>query len=894
MTHPTRHAQPPLTAIPLSRAAALVVATAALITYAGLPIAQADAPTTQRVGTVATAPSDAVRTAAPADNTPVQLSVHLKSRDEAGAKALAAATTDKSSPYYHHFLQTGEFAQRFGADPAAVAKVKAALTAQGLHPGDLAADGLTLPISTTVAQAKQAFSVDLAGYRLSDGSTGFLNTDAPAVRSDVAGSIVSVVGLNTLVRERSNHVAAASAQTTLNAHAAFAAPHTAAAYPQLCSGVVGAFTGKTDGKDYFSSSALASAYGLNSMTEGGAGTTVAIFALEDFSDAGLAGFQSCYGTNASVQRVKVNAGVQAPPDNNNVGVETALDLDTVIGLAPKANVLVYQGPDAANANEAAIQNTYRQIVTDNRAQVVSTSWGICDQVMATSDLQAEQDIFLQAALQGQTVVAASGDDGSSSCYNLQSAGAPPSVTNVLSASDPASQPYVTGVGGTSLTDTAGAVSETVWNSHGGASGGGVSRWAVNGSTSTNPFYQSGFVAPGYANNCQAAAGSVCRQSPDVAADADPSTGYVVSTGAGYWMLIGGTSGAAPLWAAIAAHQNGPGSCSGRVGFLNPTLYQAAKNGVTGTLRDITTGNNDVAGLQNGLYAAAPGYDMATGLGTPNADKVMDLVCAPATGSNRTVEAAENGQLHEVYTDAAGWHDTTVPGISGLSALSFTYNSTGGRVIEAIENGQLHEIYSDATGWHDGVIPGLSGITALSFSYSPGGGRVIEAIENNQLHEVYSASDGWHDGVIPGLSGISALSFSYSSGGGRVIEAIENNQLHEVYSASDGWHNGVIPGVNGISALSFSFSAAGGRVIEAIENNQLHEVYSASDGWHDGAVPGVSGITALSGKIKSTGDRVIEAIEGGQLHEVHSANGAWYDSVLPVNSSGATAVGLALH
>ncbi|BFV58155.1 hypothetical protein KCMC57_up32590 [Kitasatospora sp. CMC57] len=873
---------------PLSRAAVLALATAALVTYAGLPTARADEPTTQRVGTVPTAPGDAARTAAPADDTPVQLSVHLKPRDEAGAKALAAAVTDQSSPLYHHFLKTGEFAQRFGADQATVAKVKQALVAQGLKPGELVADGLTIPVATTVAQAERAFDVDLAGYKTSDGRTGFLNTTAPAVRSDVAGAITGIVGLNTLAQAHGNHVVGTAGQaasvTTPVPHAAMASN-----YPKLCAGVAAQFPGKTDAHDYFSPAELASAYGLSKMADGGAGTTVAVFALEDYSDAGLASFQSCYGTSASVQRVKVNAGVQAAPNNTDIGIETALDIDTVIGLAPRANVLVYQGPDASKATSTDVQNTYRRIVTDNRAQVVTTSWGICDQVMAASDLQAESDIFLQAALQGQTVVAASGDDGSSGCNYLKNAGAPADIANLLSTSDPASQPFVTGVGGTTLRNTTGVVSETVWNSNGGASGGGVSRWSLNGNS-----YQSGFAGPGYTStNCQAPAGSACRQVPDVAANADPTTGYMVATGANSWMIIGGTSGAAPLWAAMVAHQNGPGSCSSRVGFVSPALYQAARSGGS-PLRDVTSGNNDI-GIQGGLYAAAQGYDLATGLGTPNAGKVMGTLCAPAAGSNRTVEVVENGQLHEVYTDGSGWHDGIVPGVTGVSALSFTYNSSGARVIEAIENGELHEIYTDASGWHDGVIPGLSGITALSFSYSPSGARVIEAIKGGELHEVYSAADGWHDGVIPGLSGITALSFSYSSSGARVIEAIKGGELHEVYSAADGWHDGVIPGLSGISALSFSFNASGVRVIEAIKDNQLHEVYSASDGWHDGVIPGVSGnITALAGKIAPTGDRVIEAVEDGELHEVHSANGAWYDNAVPVPSAGSTALSLALR
>ncbi|MBO1415349.1 protease pro-enzyme activation domain-containing protein [Streptomyces sp. FH025] len=862
------------------------MATAALVTYAGLPAARAAEPTTQRVGTVPTAPGDATKTAAPADDTPVQLSVHLKSRDAAGAEALANAVSDKSSPQYHRFLKSGEFAQRFGADPATVAKVTQALTAQGLHPEKLAADGLTIPVNTTVSQAKRAFDVDLAGYQMSDGRTGFLNTNAPAVRSDVAGSVAAVVGFNTLAQAHANHVVGAVGKP---APLTAAQPNaTSGTYPTVCAGVAAQFPNLSDNRDYFSPAALASVYGLNGMTDGGAGTTVAVFALEDYSDAALSSYQSCFGTNASVQRVRVNTGAQQTPTNTGVGVETALDLDTVIGLAPRANVLVYQGPDAYKATPADIQNTYRQIVADNRAQVVTTSWGICDQVMATSDLVAERDIFLQAALQGQTVVAASGDDGSSGCNYLKNAGAPTSITNLLSTSDPASQPFVTGVGGTTLSNVGGNVSEKVWNSNGGASGGGVSRWSLKGGS-----YQSGFYGPGYnAAYCQAAAGAACRQVPDVAANADPATGYMVATGPGYWTVVGGTSASAPLWAAIAAHQNGSAGCAGPLGFISPTLYQAARTGVS-PLRDVTTGNNDI-GIQGGLYPATAGYDMATGLGTPKADKVMTSLCPAAVGIDRTIEAVQGGQLHEVYTDAAGWHDGMVPGVSGVSALSFTYNASGSRVIEAIENGELHEIYTDATGWHDGVIPGLSGITAMSFSYSPSGARVIEAIKGNELHEIYSAADGWHDGVIPGLSGITAMSFSYSPSGARVIEAIKGNELHEIYSASDGWHDGVIPGLSGITALSFNYNSSGARVIEAVKGGQLHEIYSASDGWHDGVIPGVGNITALSAKIAPWGDRVIEATENGALHEVHSTSGGWYDTQLPVAGTSYDALSLALR
>ncbi|MDH6576421.1 S53 family peptidase [Kitasatospora sp. MAP5-34] len=624
MLDPSGHNRTPRIRGSLGRASTLAVVTAALVAGAGLPTAvtaQAATVTPQRVGGVAPVPVGAAKVADPAGNTSLDLSVHLRSRDEQGAHALAAAVADTTSPQYRHYLGTGEFAQRFGADRATVAKVEQALRAKGLTPGDLEADGLSIPVHTTVAAAKSAFDTNFAGYRLADGSTGLANTAAPSFGGDVAGSIVSVVGLNTLARPHDNHVGGRTVEVPKAKPGV--SSRAASDYPQLCQSVKDQLTtslGATEGTNYFSASSLASVYGMNSLSDGGAGTTVAIFSLESYDASAVQAFQNCYGTNASVTRIGVNTGQQAPPNTSTVGIESALDIDTIVGLAPKANVLVYQGPDAANASDAALQATYRQIVTDNKAQVISSSWGVCDNVVAAGSMQAESDIFLQAALQGQTVVAASGDNGSSSCKNLGSSVPDP---NILSADDPAVQPFVTGVGGTTLTGGVANPSETVWNSNNGASGGGIAHLPIN-----NAFnFQAGFTAPGYTNNCGAGAGQTCRQSPDVAAVADPSTGYVIATGPTSWTTIGGTSGAAPLWAAIAAHLNSSGKCAGRVGLLNQPLYNAAKTGHS-PLTDITTGNNDL-GTHGGLYAAAPGYDMATGLGTPKASQIVDQICPPA-------------------------------------------------------------------------------------------------------------------------------------------------------------------------------------------------------------------------------------------------------------------------
>lgn len=485
-----------------------------------------------------------------------------------------------------------------------------------------------------MAEAERAFSTDITGYRLADGRSAYANATAPELPGSIAGSVTGVVGLNTLAKVRSNHAlpdgaaAAPKAVTPQATGGAGVAPRAGTtAAPQLCQWVQDwqqQQFGRADYRDYYSSSALASVYGLP-FVDGGSNTTVAIFELEDYSDAAVAAYQQCYGTSTSVSRVRVDGGPTHAPDLSDYGIESALDIETVLGLVPNANILVYQGPDAQNATKTNILDVYRAIVNDNRAQVVSTSWGLCEADSDPAMTATENLIFQQAAAQGQTMVAASGDSGSTGCYHQNGP-----LDTRLSTDDPASQPYVTAVGGTSMTGHSYDLVQSAWN-RGGATGGGASAtWALDKATG----YQAGTTGQGYSDSrCSAATGTACRQVPDVSALADGSNGYLIAVGVDaqglqYWGRIAGTSGAAPVWAAIAAHADSSLQCAadGPVGFLNPALYKAkGSNAFT----DVTTGNNVLAasGYIGGLYQATAGYDLATGLGTPNAGTLTDVLCA---------------------------------------------------------------------------------------------------------------------------------------------------------------------------------------------------------------------------------------------------------------------------
>ncbi|MEV4612253.1 S53 family peptidase [Kitasatospora sp. NPDC049258] len=577
-----------------------------------------------RVGKAPAAPKDAVPAEAPADSTPLSLSITLDPRDPGALKNFVAAVSNPDSPQYRHYLKTGEFAQLFGADKATLDAVTRTLTEAGLHPGAPDPNGLTIPVSTTVGEARKAFDTDFSGYRLADGSTAYANTEAPKLSGRIAGQVAGVVGLNNLVKPHADHTAAKKPAVHPNGTATGkAAPLHNTGQPALCPDVRSFLSsfGAEESRDYFTGTSLANVY-QKSFVNGGAGSTIALYELEDYNDAAIASYQSCFGTSTPVSRVKVNGGpTEQPTASNGVGVETALDIETVIGLVPNAEVLVYQGPDAARATTEDELAVYRRIVADNRAQVLSISWGRCELRADPAYMQSENLIFQQAAAQGQTVVAASGDSGSTGCNYGGVA------DNRLAVDDPASQPYVTGVGGTTVTVNA-SPQEKVWNSGGGGGGGGVSqRWSLDSATG----YQAGLSGQGYSDACKAAAGQACRQVPDVSALADSTRGYLVANYADgdgtYWNSIGGTSGAAPLWAAVVAHANSDAQCAsgGPVGFLNPLLYKLKG----GSLTDVTTGTNNVPGAGNasGLYAATAGYDLATGLGTPKVDTLTRELCA---------------------------------------------------------------------------------------------------------------------------------------------------------------------------------------------------------------------------------------------------------------------------
>jgi Pro-kumamolisin, activation domain/PASTA domain/IPT/TIG domain/Divergent InlB B-repeat domain len=569
--------------------------------------------------------------------------VVLRPRDEGALTRFIAQVTDKRSPLFHHFLTPATFAARFGATPGSIAAVESQLRASGLTVTGVARDGLIIRFNAPASRVESMFGTGLQRYKLADGSIGLARTAPLKVPATIAKYVTSVVGLDTTVKLGPSGILRApkSARGSYPAATAPSFTHPAGS-PTPCSEATAAaqdFGGLTDDQ-------IANSYGvfgLYGAGDTGSGQHIAIFELEPFATSDLQAFDTCFfgATQAAAMVGRVHTiNVDGGPGHGPGSGESILDIQNVSAFAPGANIDVYQAPNTSFASF----DQYAKIVNDNVDKIVSTSWGICEQAIQEGSpgvQQAENIVFQQAAAQGQTVFSAAGDEGSDDCNAFRTT-AP--VSPVLSVDDPSSQPYVVSAGGTTIDNATQPASEHVWNDGAvwGAAGGGISEswpmpsWQLDAKvpgvinsgvvTAANSF-ESGDLGAPYAfcasDNPVGPSEDGCRQVPDVSADADEFTGgitiYIAAFGG--WNTIGGTSSAAPMWAGMLAEVNASPTCRAHsetnVGFLSPLLYSVASNptAYAASFNDIEVGNNDPYG-DSTLFQATTGYDMASGLGTP--------------------------------------------------------------------------------------------------------------------------------------------------------------------------------------------------------------------------------------------------------------------------------------
>jgi hypothetical protein len=590
--------------------------------------------------------------------------VVLKPRDDPALQGFIASATDPDSRGFHHYLAPGAFADRFGATQPALTAVRDQLHNDGLTLGATSRNGLVIPFQGPAIRVQTAFATELSRFALPGGATTHAPTASASLPAGIARYVSTVLGLNDLVREHRIGSAPTGA-VQRDDRAGHAAARTAAIAatpggPQACSDAVGAATqsgGLTDDE-------IANAYGatgLYAAGDTGAGQRIAVYELEPFLRSDISTFDTCFfGAARAAQMMRrlhlhmVDGGQPSGPGSG----EASLDVENLSAIAPGSQIDVYAGP-APNANPNIYDafDEYASIIDDDRDQVVTTSWGLCEQALQTGQQglqESENYLFQQAAAQGQTVFSAAGDGGSDDC-NTQETATPVRGQNPVSADDPASQPYVLGVGGTTIDDASSPPLEHVWNDGaiGGGGGGGISEsWRM-------PSWQQlssvpGIVRPGSAtyrtaNKLERAAGfapgfcrayapgatatTPCRLVPDVSAQGDEYTGAITVYSHSYankltptgWTTTGGTSSSAPIWAATLALVNASPTCRADpattrgVGFAAPLLYRIASDpaAYAASFTDVRAGSNDTYGIANGtVFAATRGYDPATGLGSP--------------------------------------------------------------------------------------------------------------------------------------------------------------------------------------------------------------------------------------------------------------------------------------
>jgi kumamolisin len=504
----------------------------------------------------------------------IDIGLALRGQDPEGLERTLAELTDPASPNYRHYLTAEEFGDRFGLSAEDEEELVTTLTANGLEVVGRFPQRTSVRARGTVADVSRLLGTPLE--QVEDAATGRTWVAAPGELVVPAALSAAVTGVTGLERYRP-----VSAIDPADAPP----PPTRGLKPQD----------------------LAIAYGYQSLWDAGirgAGTHVAILQYGVDTDEDLAVYDAAFGLQGPApERISVGNGlVDAPAD---FAAEAALDTQVVRAAAPEAQILVFGFDKFTSFGDAV-----NAIVADGRAKIISLSYGLCmmPDYLPQAVVDADNAALQAAAATGVSLFVASGDWGAFTCHRWDLA------DHRESTFWPSCSDFAIGVGGTFLEtrEDGTYLRETGWQDYlvTGGTGGGVSplharpAWQVGEGVDTSD------GAP--------------RQCPDVAAAADSDTGYLIfftdtETGEAGWRMIGGTSAAAPLWAGMTALMTQAAAQQGiaELGFVAPLLYQV-READPSVFHDVVRGGNLVS-------VSGPGFDQATGLGSPDLAALTDAV-----------------------------------------------------------------------------------------------------------------------------------------------------------------------------------------------------------------------------------------------------------------------------
>ena len=550
--------------------------------------------------------------------------------------SLIAAQQDPSSPLYHQWLTPEQFGARFGMTLSDLNKVEAWLRQQGFSIDSVSRSRTVIRFSGTAAQVESAFATQMHTYNV-NGESHFAPSTELSLPAAIAPTVMAIRNINDF------------------------RPHPEVVYrknirpnPKFTSGVSGSV--------YFAPGDITTVYDVKPVYSAGytgAGQKIAVAGQSAVTMSDIENFQSAAGLTVKDPTPVLVPGTGTSTFSSGDESESDLDLEWSGAIATGADIVfVYTG---SNTNFSAF-DAIQYAVDQNLAPIISSSYGECEAYLGGQTLET---VFQQAATQGQTILAASGDDGSTDCYLNTTANPPQSTQQSLAVDYPASSPYVTGMGGTEVSSansdylTSGTA---YWE---GSSGNDVISSALkylpevawnddtNNCGVTNCLAASGggasslFTKPSWQTGVSGVPTDGKRDVPDLALYASAglpgylyctsdssawTSGQAASCNAGFrdsssedLTVAGGTSFAAPIFAGIVALINQKAGYTAGQGLINPELYKLASDSTTyaSAFHDVTSGSNDcLAGSPNCAnsdgFPAGAGYDEVTGLGSIDA------------------------------------------------------------------------------------------------------------------------------------------------------------------------------------------------------------------------------------------------------------------------------------
>jgi hypothetical protein len=653
---------------------------------------------------------------------------------------LLAEQQDPSSPSYHKWLSSQEFANRFGLSQNDVDKVAAWLQVEGFRVEYVARDRDFIAFSGTAEQVRNTFRTEIHRYTM-DGEVHIMNATAPSVPAALGNLVLEIQGLNDF---------------RLKPGAVRGKPAPGGAdRPNTTNG---------SGVHSLAPDDIAVIYNVTSLYNhglDGTGQNIVVVGQSNISLDDIRHFRTYYNLpGGDPQVVECCTPDPGEKGDGNEG-EADLDLEWVAAVARNANIIFVYSTSADAAAQYAIDQ--------NLAPVISESFGVCEQVASSRGYSPSgyQAVARTANAKGITWLASTGDSGAADCdyhTNIASQG--------LSVNLPSSIPEVTAVGGSEFNEGAGSY----WNATNGANGGSARSYipekawndsSTSGLASTGGGVSTFFPKPPWQSGPGVPSDGM-RDLPDISltasADHDGYNTYTLdtSTGTRGWYIYGGTSASTPVMAGIVALLDQSLAAAGKpaAGNINPTLYTLAQTSST-IIHDITTGNNivpcttgspDCVGGSEG-FPAHVGFDLATGLGSVDA---FNLVTGWSGGSQQTTRTTVAANPPSIQTNGSTQLTATVSRTSGsgtpTGSVAFTLggNALGTAVLSGsttsltVYGSQLSTGSNMIVGTYggDANFSGSAGSATVTVSVPTANSAVIPSVTPNPVYEQTADAQGY--------------------------------------------------------------------------------------------------------------------------------------------------------